>query len=151
MSLMKWTTRDDWDTLRSHMNHWLAASVLSPDADLRGTTQYSPPVDVVETDDQYQVRFVLPDLPECIDEHVHLEATRTSLTLSGELPSRPLASNERRLINQIMSGKFFKQLSFPEHIEHEQIEAHYANGVLTVALPKTVSRQKRNITIQRQS
>ncbi len=144
MSLMKWATPfEELDLFRKEMDALLSNSQAAPGTD------FNPPVEVIETDSHYQVHLILPGLPtENLSEHVHLDATPKTLTLSGELRQRELGPNEKRLINQFRSGKFFKQLSFPDGIDHENIQASYRNGILEVTLPKAVAAQKRSIQIQ---
>lgn len=144
MSVMKWVTPlEELDFFRKEMEGLLSNNTSA------NTGTFSPPVEVIETENNYQVRLLLPGLPaEQISEHVRLEATQKTLTLSGEINPRELQGSEKLLVNQFRYGKFFKQLSFPDGINHDHIEAAYKNGILEVSLPKTIAVQKRSIQIQ---
>lgn len=144
MSLIKWSTPfEEMDLLRKEMEGLLS----TPGSN--ATSDFSPPVEVVETEGNYQIRFLLPGLPqENLAEHVHLDATQKTLTITGEIPPRNLQPTEKLLINQFRRGSFYKQLSFPDGIDHENIQANYRNGLLEVTLPKAMASQKRTIQIQ---
>jgi HSP20 family protein len=45
-------------------------------------------------------------------------------------------------------GKFERTFTLPNSINSETIEAHYENGVLNVALPKTEMEKARTVQIQ---
>lgn len=144
MSLMKWATPfEEMDLLRKEMEGLLGNTQTNAASD------FNPPVEVVESESNYQVRFILPGLPaESISEHVNMEATQKTLTVTGEIRPREMQPTEKLLINQFRTGKFFKQLSFPDGIDHENIGAHYRNGILEITLPKAMAAQKRHIEIK---
>lgn len=145
MSILKWTTPfEEVSLLRRELEGLLNAPGYSG-----GASDYSPPVEVTETEAGYQVRLVLPGLSaQQISEHVRLDATPKTLAVSGEIRPRELRPNEKVLVNQFRYGQFSKQLSFPDGVDHERIEAAYRNGVLEINLPKVLAVQKRSIPIQ---
>lgn len=145
MSMMKWSPFDEMEMLKKQIDHVFAP--LAPSGSDNGYG-FNPAVDVLEAENTYKVRMVLPGLPsENIGEHVNIEATSKTLTVSGELRPRELSGSEKILISQCRYGKFFKQLSFPDGIDHENIQAEYVNGILEISLPKAAAAQKRSIQI----
>lgn len=144
MSLLKWATPfEEVDLLRKEME-----GLLTTPANV-SNGQFNPPVEVVEAENYYRVRILLPGLPaESIGEYIHLEGTPKTLNMSGEIRPAELRPQEKLLLNQFRYGKFFKQLSFPEGIDHENIEARYNQGILDIQLPKAVASQKRSVQIQ---
>ncbi|WP_303674406.1 Hsp20/alpha crystallin family protein [Vampirovibrio chlorellavorus] len=145
MSILKWTTPiEEMNLLRRELEGFLNTPGYSGNS-----SDFNPPVEVVETETHYQVRILLPGLPaDQISEHVHLDATPKTLAVSGEMHPRELQPGEKVLVNQFRHGQFFKQLSFPDGVDHERIEAAYKNGVLEISLPKALAVQKRSIQIQ---
>ena len=148
MTLMKWSPFEEAEMLRKQID--TIFSPISPLSDETGVG-LNPPVDVVEAENAYKARLMLPGLPaESIGEHVRIDATTKTLTVSGELRQKELASGEKMLIHQCRTGKFFKQLSFPDGIDPDGIEASYADGILEIVLPKAAAAQKRSIQINTQ-
>lgn len=144
MAILKWSSPlDDMDLIRKEIDH------IFTTANQGSNLGFSPAVEISETEDAYSVRMILPGLPvENLGEHVHIDATQKTVTVSGEMQPRELPPGEKPLVSQFRYGKFFKQLSFPDGIQHESIEASYSNGILELRLPKAMAAQKRNIQIQ---
>lgn len=144
MSMMKWATPfEEIDLLRKEMDHLLGSTTS------QASNNLNPPVEVVENENRYRVRMSLPGLlAERISEHVHIDATAKTVTISGEIPPHDYGQSEKVLVNQFRFGKFLKQLSFPDGIDHENIEAHYRNGLLEITLQKAMNAQKRSVEIQ---
>lgn len=153
MSMMKWSPFEEVEQLRKQIdNIFTPLSALGNETGhAYGNNAYgmNPPVDVVEAENAYKVRFLLPGLPtENLSEHVNIEATAKTLTVSGELRPAQLSQGEKLLVTQLRYGKFFKQLGFPDGIDDERIEASYGNGILEVVLPKAQTARKKNVQIQ---
>jgi HSP20 family protein len=144
MSMLKWASPfEEMELLRKEIDQAFNSASQS------AATGFSPPVEVVEAENHYQLDIYLPGLPtENLSEYVNIEATQKTITVSGEVKPRELPAGEKTLISQFRYGKFYKQLSFPDGIHHENIEASYSNGILTLRLPKALSSQKKTIQIQ---
>jgi len=65
-----------------------------------------------------------------------LEASHAAETREGEAKSYE-------------SGRLYESISLPPGIDADKAEAHYANGVLTVRLPKGPSARSKKISIQK--
>jgi HSP20 family protein len=52
------------------------------------------------------------------------------------------------LLKEIPEGQFYRQIQLPSAFDAERIEAHYADGLLKLRLPKTQSSQTRRIPVQ---
>lgn len=144
MSMSKWSSPlEEMDLFRKNLDQ-LFTSTLSG-----LSTGFSPPIEVVEGEDAYYVRMYLPGLPsEHPDEHIRIDGTSKTLTISGELQPPELAGNEKMLISQFRYGQFYKQLNFPDGVDPDKIDAHYRSGLLEVKLPKSQASQKRSIQIR---
>lgn len=143
MSMMRWTPFDEMENLRKQIDGIFMPLVVSHPGEKSGS--FVPPVEVIEHENGYRVRFMLPGIRP---EEVNLEATAKTLTVSGEVHPQAPGENERVLLSQFRFGKFSKQLGFPDGIEHSRVEAAYGNGILEVSVPKAESSQKRSIEIK---
>jgi len=143
--MLKWSTPLDelseMSLLRRELDH-----LFTPAS---GQSALNPPIDVVESEGYYRIRMSLPGLPtQNLGEHVQLEVTPKTLSISGEVHGPEPQPGEKILFSQVRHGKFSKQLSFPDGIDAEAIEASYEAGVLQITLPKSSVSRKRNIEIQ---
>jgi HSP20 family protein len=94
---------------------------------------YTPPMHVEETADNY---LLTVDLPGVAKEDLTIETQGGRLLISGERKRM----HEQRTTNgyqaQRLYGRFQRSISLPEGVQGDQIEAHYRDGVLSVAVPK---------------
>ncbi len=107
---------------------------------------FQPSCDIKETRDHYLISF---DIPGVKREDIRVEVLNSQLLISGERHFE--INNEDRestLRHERAYGKFERAFALPKGINAERIEAHYEDGVLNVALPKTETAKGRTIQIQ---
>ena len=114
-----------------------------------GSTQsWTLPLDVLERADDY---LVVADLPGVSPEQVDISFEHNTLTVRG---TRPWAFNtneggELRVYSaERWTGSFERSVRLPEYVEGDRIEASFANGVLTITVPKAAAAKPRKIQIQ---
>ncbi len=92
---------------------------------------WSPPTDVYETEEEYVVRVEAAGMQDA-DFEVTLEDG--FLVIRGNRPDVP----ERRAYHQmeIRFGQFSTSVGLPGPVDEEKSRAEYADGFLTVSLPK---------------
>lgn len=81
-----------------------------------------PFTDVFDEGDYYRI---IIDLPGVEKDHIDIEATENSLTIS--------ASNDR---------KYYKEVRLKEPVKPETAKAQYKNGVLTITIEKKTKKEK---------
>jgi HSP20 family protein len=101
-------------------------------------------MDLVEDDDAFVLRADLPGLGE---EDVNLELEDNVLTISGERKSEHEERREGFHRVERAYGSFSRQLTLPEGVDAEGIEAHFGKGVLEVRVPKPEERKPRKLNI----
>ncbi len=126
-----------------------AAARTPASFDGRARTQlWLPPIDIYETDSAIVVEA---DLPGVHQENVDIQFDRNTLTLSGTraatLPSKDKATQLRVFSAERLSGGFSRSIRLPEHVDAERIEATFADGVLTITVPKSSVALPRKIAI----
>ncbi len=99
--------------------------------------QFSPTMNVQETEDQYLLSLEVPGVKK---EDLRIELNGNVLTVSGERHQRARSEQE-----SVMS--FQRSLTLPDSVDVEKIEANCENGVLQIALPKLASAKPRRIEI----
>ena len=107
-----------------------------------------PVVDVYETDSAFVVEA---DLPGVHQENVEISFEQNTLTLKGtRAPTlqTPSQGELRVYTAERVSGDFARTIRLPEYVDGDRIEAHYANGVLTITVPKAQSARPRKIAIK---
>ena len=107
-----------------------------------------PAMDLYETEDAF---VIAADLPGIHMENVDIQFDRGSLTISGKRGATLPASDKTqlRVFNaERATGNFSRSVRLPEHVDAEKISATFADGVLTVKVPKAAAALPRKIQVR---
>jgi HSP20 family protein len=109
-----------------------------------------PAVDTYETEHAFVVEA---DLPGVHQENIDINFEQGTLTITGRrastLPANDGANGKLRVYAaERLSGAFSRSIRLPEYVDGEKIQATYANGVLTVNIPKAQGALPRKIAVQ---
>jgi HSP20 family protein len=114
------------------------------DRELTGCTY--PKVDIVENDAGYTIAADLPGLSK---EEVKVAVDNGVLTISGEKKRETEKKEKGSYYHFERSyGTFSRGFSLPDHVDTKDIEARFANGVLTIALRKTEEAKQKAIEVK---
>lgn len=108
------------------------------------TASWAPRIDVVETEDAFLFEF---DIPGVEKDDIHVNLHDGVLTVNGEKQSRELSENDDVVRVERFTGHFYRSFSIPTALDDKKIEANYANGVLSLRLPKAEESKPRKIKI----
>jgi HSP20 family protein len=109
------------------------------------TSSWLPPCDVFEEKSAVKIVAEIPGV-EAGDVRISLE--NNLLTIRGEKKQQAETQNERVHRYERSYGMFERTFALPTSVEVEKIDASYANGVLTVTIPKTERAQPREIPVK---
>jgi len=91
---------------------------------------------------------VTAELPGAAKEKVSITFSDGVLTISGKQNRPDRVRNMTAVRQERTDGKFEKTLRIPTKIDQNRISASFANGILTVALPKAEEAKPKTITIE---
>jgi len=106
---------------------------------------WAPQTDLVETDENFQLRL---DVPGMSKEDIDINLQNGTLTVSGERTSERTDEGEDYVRVERAFGTFHRTFTLPDAVDHENIEAAYEDGVLSIHVPKTEESTRRQIEIQ---
>jgi HSP20 family protein len=127
-----------WDPLRD-----LLAIQQRLDRFAPGPAGWVPPVDLLETPDEY---VITAELPGILREDLHIELQDGRLTLSGIRRERKVACEQYHRVER-GHGSFNRTFQLPVPVDTERIVADLRDGVLTVTCPKTSDTGARRIRV----
>jgi HSP20 family protein len=104
----------------------------------------SLPMDVYRKGEQFVVEL---DVPGVDSSSIDINVERNMLTVSGEVHARHEDVDEL-LVCERPHARFRRQVYLGENLDTENIEASYANGVLTITIPMSPRQQARRIEIR---
>lgn len=147
MALVRFTPRRLTDPLAQFER--VLDSVVPAFASPARRQTWSPRVDVRETEDALTVSAELPGLTE---GDIELNVRENVLTIEGEkggaaAEAEETYEKETVYYSERHYGKFRRSLALPSHVNADEANATFTDGVLTVHLPKADSHRSRQIAI----
>lgn len=129
----------DWANDVNTLVESLMGSVAQPGpaAPSNGGLSFSPKMDVREGTDQYVISLDLPGVPR---ENTEIEVTDDQLVIRGTRSAEQQLEGDRYHRVERSFGEFRRALRLPQDVHRDGISAEYADGVLTVRLPKAAPR-----------
>src|SRR3972149_1492903 len=102
------------------------------------------PADLFETDDHVVVKAVLPGIKP---DEVEIAVSEGVLTIKGEAKDWEKTERENYYCQEIHYGSFSRSIPLPTRVNHEEAEADFEHGVLTVRLPKAEEVRPKTIKV----
>jgi len=128
--------RDELDRLfDTSFSDWNRGSQLS---------QWNPAVDLFEDKDNFTVKVELPGLK---GEDINISLNEGTLSVSGERKIEQKFENAETYRAERFVGHFQRSVVLPTPVKADQVKAQYADGVLTVTLPKTEAAKPKQIQV----
>jgi len=93
----------------------------------------SPSLDVAETEKAYEISVELPGVAE---KDLDVSVSEGVLSIKGEKRSESEEKDKNFHRVERSYGSFERRLTLPAEADAEKIDAGFANGVLTVTIPK---------------
>jgi HSP20 family protein len=106
---------------------------------------WAPPVDVIETADEYLIRA---DLPGVEKRAVSVTFEGGELTIKGTRTAEALAEGAQYTLSERPNGTFARTFILPDWADGSGIQAEFKHGVLTVKVQKAEQAKARTIAIQ---
>ena len=104
-----------------------------------------PAVDLAEREKEYEITAELPGLDS---KNIEVKVSDSRLTITGEKQDRKEEKGKDRYLSERRYGAFMRTFTLPQDVDASKIEAQYANGILTVKLPKSADALKKEKTIE---
>ncbi len=104
-----------------------------------------PPMNVSQDEDNFYLRAEVPGIKP---NELSISVMRNRLSLAGKREIQQedeLVSYHRK---ERAEGSFNRTLTLPMEVEAERVEAKYADGILTVTLPKAEEAKPRQIAVR---
>jgi len=101
---------------------------------LRARGELVPEIDLVERDGGFEVQAELPGMTP---DSVEVKLSGDVLTIRGEKSETRDEEQKDYHVSERRYGLFQRAIRLPDGIDADRIEADFANGVLTIKVPKS--------------
>lgn len=133
MALVKWEPMREMEQLFDRLTRSFGPLSLGV-SETVSPEDWSPRVDVAETDGEFEVKAELPDIKK---EDVHVTVDNGVLTLRGERRREKEEKGKRFHRIERSYGSFSRTFSLPDNVDAKHVKASFKDGMLSIRLPKT--------------
>ena len=109
------------------------------------TSNIVPAMDIYQTDNEVVVKATMPGVKA---EDLHISITGDTLTLQGEIKEEKEVKEANYHMRERRSGSFSRSITLPVRVQVDNAKADFADGVLTLTLPKAEEVRPKTITIK---
>jgi len=127
----------NWDPFAEMVPTWYTPNVTEP--------VFVPAFEVKETKEAFLFKADVPGIKEP-DVEVKLDGTR--LTISGKREAEVETKEDTYYAYERSYGRFLRAFTLPDGIDAEHVKAELKDGVLTVAVPKSLPAVAKTIEIK---
>lgn len=104
-------------------------------------------IDVTENGESYTVKADIPGVNKD-DIHVNVDGNVVSIEAEARSEKETKGDGDKLLRSERYSGMISRSFSLGSDIDEARVEAKYADGVLSLLLPKKAAATARKITVQ---
>ncbi|MBI4375469.1 MAG: Hsp20/alpha crystallin family protein [Elusimicrobia bacterium] len=116
--------------------------LLARGTDTETGWNWSPAVDIRETDDELVIYALVPGVEK---EEIQIEIKDGALVLSGS--RKAPAEDSGWLRREQYYGSFYRAFSLPAEIQQDRVSANHKNGVLEIRLPKAEKAKPHKVKV----
>ena len=141
MSLVRFSPFSELETVHSQMNR-----IFDELAGWQGEEKvaWRPAVELLDSDTELTLKASLPGLEK---DNIDISLTRESVRIGGEYKYQKADHDKGVYHSEFRYGKFERSIKLPVAIDHENVSASFADGILTLSLPKIVPTSKKVVKI----
>jgi len=145
MNLIRWSPFGELEDIQNRLNRIVNGRPPAPADDGVFFADWTPPVDIEETDKEFVIKAELPDIKK---EEVKVETLDGVLTIEGERKQEKEEKGKKFYKVERSYGKFVRQFALPAEVDAAKIQAEFKDGMLNVHLPKTAVAKPKAIEVK---
>ena len=136
MAITQWAPFTELDSMERRMRRLFEGIGFAP--------VLAPAADVYETDDEFVVEL---DVPGYEEKELSLEVSDHTIAIKG---SRTATKDEKRkefALHERLEREFERRFELPATADNEHVSAEFAQGVLTLHVPKAAEAKPHKVAI----
>ena len=147
MALVRWDPFRELEEVSDRLNRMFArpAARTSNGKETMIVADWTPSVDISETEGEYQIKAEIPDVKK---EDVKVTVEDGVLTIQGERKHEKEEKGKKFHRIERSYGSFVRTFSLPDVIEEEKVKAEFKDGVLNLHLPKSEKAKPKAIEVK---
>jgi HSP20 family protein len=146
MDIVRWDPFKEIEEMSDRLNRVFNRPLMRPAMqEALVMADWTPLVDIVESDKEYLVKAELPEVPK---EGVKVEIREGVLYIQGE--RRKETEEKGRKFHRVERayGKFMRSFTIPHNVDEAKVTADFKDGILFVKLPKTAMAKAKTFEVK---
>jgi HSP20 family protein len=146
MTLVRWDPFRELEDMSDRLNRMFSRPALPPTngKETMVVADWAPPVDVSETDGEYQIKAEIPDVKK---EDVKVTVEDGVLTIQGERKHEKEEKGKKYHRVERSYGSFIRSFTLPDLVDEGRVKAGFKDGVLNLQLPKSEKAKPKAIEV----
>ena len=147
MSMTVWNPFREMESLLDRYSRATGrSSIPGDDESVFALADWSPTVDIVESDHSYLIKA---DLPGVKKDDIEVSFDAGILSIQGEKrEDKELGKGTKRHRSERFHGTFTRSFSLPTAIKSDAIAANFSDGVLSLVIPKAEEVKPKTIEVK---
>lgn len=147
MNMSVWNPLREMEDMFQRYTRATGRGLVSGDIDTDlGFAEWSPTVDIEESDDSYLIRA---DIPGVDKKDIDVRLENGVLSITGEKRVEKETGKGTKLHRtERYCGSFARRFTLPTAIEADKVDASYKDGVLSLIIPKAEEVKSKAIDIK---
>lgn len=144
MALVSW---DPWREIEDMLDRYTRA-VGRPQPrsqEIIATGDWSPLVDIVETNKEFAIRVEIPDVQK---EDVKVNVENGVLTIRGERKQEKEEQGKKFHRIERRYGIFTRSFTLPDNVDETKVKASFKDGMLNIQIEKTEKAKPKAIEVK---
>jgi len=146
MNLVKWDPFIELEDVSNHLNRIFKRLPVrtAPDRELLTIADWTPTVDITETDTAYLIKGEIPGVNK---EDVKVTIEDGMVTMRGERKMEKEEKDKKFHRIERSYGSFMRSFRVPDDVDEASVKAEFKDGMINVTLPKTAKAKAKSINV----
>lgn len=141
MAIVRFNPFSDIEAIRRQMDT-MFDEMIGLDSAKKGA--WKPAIELQDQDDNLILRAEIPGIE---GKDLDIRVSRNAVTLRGEHQYDHKREEKGYVRSEFYYGKFERAIALPVPVQNDQVQAEFANGILTLTLPKAEEVKNRVVKI----
>ena len=146
MNIIKWDPFRELEDISRQLNRVFGRlpSRLEPDRELMAMADWTPNVDITETDTEYVIKGEIPGVKK---EDVKITIENGMITLRGERKQEKEEKDKKFHRIERSYGSFMRSFRLPDNVDESAVKAEFKDGMINVTLPKAAKSKAKSVEV----
>jgi HSP20 family protein len=146
MNLVKWDPFRELENVSDRLNRIFGRSIsrAEPGQEMLGMADWTPSVDITETDTAYLIKGEIPGVKK---EDVKVTVQDGMLTIQGERKMEKEEKGKKFHRVERSYGSFVRSFRLPDDADENKVKAEFKDGMINVTLTKSPKAKSKAINV----